>query len=227
MKSVKHLLEAMKIKYHDISIYQTAFTHPSYANEHKKTRVEDNQRLEFLGDSVLDLVIAEYLFDKNKKMNEGKMTKLRALYVCEPALSSFALYLRFNEYIRLGQGERNNGGNEKPAILSDCFEAFIGALYIDLGYRLAKDFIINNIVPRIESDQFETSSDYKSSLQELVQSDKRSIEYEIISSTGPAHKRVFTSIVKMDDIVLGEGSGNSKKESEQNAAKAALEKMAK
>jgi ribonuclease-3 len=227
MKSIIHLLEEMKIEYKELSIYQTAFTHPSYANEHKRANVEDNQRLEFLGDSVLDLVIAEYLFDKNKKMNEGKMTKLRAKYVCEPALSSFALHLSFDEYIRLGQGEINNHGNQKPAILSDCFEAFIGALYIDLGYRNAKAFILDNIVPRIESGDFDDSKDYKSSLQELVQSDKRSIEYEVISSTGPAHKREFTSIVKMDSITLGQGVGSSKKESEQNAAKAALEKMAK
>lgn len=227
MKSIKYLLEAMDIKQNSIGIYQTAFTHPSYANEHKKANVEDNQRLEFLGDSVLDLVIAEYLFEKNTKMNEGVMTKLRAKYVCESALSDFAKYLKFDEYIRLGQGEINNNGNQKPAILSDCFEAFIGALYIDLGYRLSKEFIIDNIVPRIESDEFEVSRDYKSSLQELVQSDKRSIEYEIISTTGPAHKREFTSIVKMDEIILGTGIGNSKKEAEQNAAKAALEKMAK
>ncbi len=227
MKSIKYLLEAIELKYQNLAVYQTAFTHPSYANEHKKANLEDNQRLEFLGDSVLDLVIAEYLFEKNKKMNEGRMTKLRAKYVCEPALSDLAIYLEFDKYIRLGQGETNNNGNQKPAILSDCFEAFIGALYLDLGYQLAKKFILDNIVPRIESDEFELSKDYKSSLQELVQSDKRSIEYEITSTTGPAHKREFTSVVKMEDIILGTGIGNSKKESEQNAAKAALEKMAK
>jgi len=227
MKDVRNWLDLHKIEYIELQKYQTAFTHPSYANEHKKAKVEDNQRLEFLGDSVLDLVIAEYLYDQNKKLNEGKMTKLRAKYVCESALSAYAIHFEFDQYIKLGQGELKNKGNQKPAILSDCFEAFIGALYLDLGYQKAKDYILNNIVTMIENGMFSSNNDFKSSLQELVQSDKRSIEYEVTSIEGPAHKREFTSIVKMDEIILGTGIGKTKKESEQNAAKAALEKMAK
>ena len=201
-------------------LYQTAFTHTSYANEHN---VESYERLEYLGDAVLELIMSEYLYLKNNDC-EGKMTKLRAHYVCENALYEYSLHLGLNQHILLGKGESDNGGNLRKAIVADIFESFTGALFLDKGIDVVKDFIYKYVIPIIENKEIDFFDDYKSVLQELVQTDKRSLEYVVINEEGPAHNKTFTVEVKIDDVIYGRGVAHSKKEAEQNAAKDALKK---
>lgn len=214
------VFERFNIKPNHKSLYQEAFTHTSYANEHNLTSYE---RLEYLGDAVLELIMSEYLF-KNTEYEEGKMTKLRSHYVCETALYEYSLRLNLNEYILLGHGEEQSGGRNRKAIVADVFEAFIGAMFLDQGLEFVKKFIYENIIPLIENKEVDFFSDYKSILQELVQTDRRSLEYEIVNEEGPAHNKSFTVEVKIDDIVYGKGTAHSKKEAEQEAAKDALKK---
>ncbi len=214
------ILNKLQINSDNIDLYKTAFTHTSYANEHGKVSYE---RLEYLGDAVLELLMSEYLY-KNTSFAEGEMTKLRAHYVCENALYEYSLKLNFNEYIRLGKGEEESGGKYRKAIVADIFEAFIGALYLDKGIDVVRNFINQNVIPFIENNTLDFFSDYKSKLQELVQTDKRSLEYTVLDETGPAHDKTFTVVVKIDDIIYGKGIAHSKKEAEQEAAKDALRK---
>ena len=199
-------------------IYQTAFTHTSYANEHK---VESYERLEYLGDAVLELIMSEYLY-LNTSDEEGKMTKLRAHYVCENALYEYSLKLNLNKHLLLGKGEEENGGMVRKTIVADIFEAFIGALFLDKGIDTVKSFIYKYVIPIIENNEIDFFDDYKSVLQELVQTDKRSLEYVVVDEEGPAHNKTFTVIVKIDDITYGKGTAHSKKEAEQMAARDAL-----
>lgn len=201
-------------------IYKTAFTHTSYANEHN---VESYERLEYLGDAVLELIMSEYLY-LNTLYEEGKMTKLRAHYVCENALYEYSLHLGLNEFLLLGKGESENGGKERKAIVADIFESFIGALFLDKGIEFVKNYIYKYIIPIIKNNEIDFFDDYKSVLQELVQTDKRSLEYVIINEEGPAHNKTFTVEVKIDDVIYGKGMAHSKKEAEQNAAHDALKK---
>ena len=206
---MEKLFNKLNIKPKNINLYNTAFSHSSYANEHKAKN--DYERLEFLGDAVVDLVLADYLYN-NKTDKEGEMTKIRASYVCENALCEYSNSLGLNQYIRVGHGEEKEGGKYKKAIVADIFEAFIGAIYVDLGY---------------EDPNITFFSDYKSSLQEYVQTYQKSLNYNLIKEEGPAHDKKFTVEVTIDQIVYGHGSGGSKKEAEQEAAKNALKKLAK
>lgn len=212
--------ERFNIKPNHKSLYVQAFTHTSYANEHG---LKSYERLEYLGDAVLELVMSEYLF-KNTEYEEGKMTKLRAHYVCESALFEYSTRLNLNEYILLGHGEEQSGGRNRKAIVADIFEAFIGAMFLDQGLEFVKKFIYENIIPLIEKKEVDFFSDYKSILQELVQTDRRSLDYEIVNEEGPAHDKIFTVEVRIDNIVYGRGTAHSKKEAEQAAAKDALKK---
>lgn len=202
------------------SLYVQAFTHTSYANEHG---LKSYERLEYLGDAVLELIMSEYLF-RNTEYEEGKMTKLRSHYVCEAALYEYSIRLNLNDYILLGHGEEQSGGRNRKAIVADIFEAFIGAMFLDQGLEFVKKFIYENIIPLIEKKEVDFFSDYKSILQELVQTDRRSLDYEIVNEEGPAHDKIFTVEVKIDNIVYGKGTAHSKKEAEQEAAKDALKK---
>lgn len=217
------LLEDLKIITANEKIYETAFTHTSYANEHG---LESYERLEYLGDAILEFVMSDYLYN-HTNYDEGKMTKLRAHYVCETALYEYSLALGLNEYLRLGHGELENGGKFRKAIVADIYEAFIGALFLDQGLEKVKEFIYQTAIPCVEQNTLDFIEDYKSKLQELVQTDKRSLEYVITNEVGPAHNKEFTAIVKIDDIIYGEGTAHSKKEAEQEAAKNALEKSVK
>ncbi len=221
---MEKLFEKLNIVPKNMTLYTTAFSHSSYANEHKAK--SDYERLEFLGDAVLDLVIADYLYN-NKMEKEGEMTKVRASYVCENALSEYSLALGLNEYIKVGHGEEKEGGKYKKAIVADIFEAFIGAIYVDLGYATARKVVLSIIVPFIEDPNVTFFSDYKSALQEYVQTYQKSLTYNLVKEEGPAHDKSFTVEVIIDDIVYGTGNGGSKKEAEQEAAKSALEKLAK
>lgn len=221
---MEELFEKLSITPKNTNLYKTAFSHSSYANEHyAKT---DYERLEFLGDAVVDLVIADYLYN-NKHDKEGEMTKVRASYVCENALCEYSNNLGLNKYIRVGHGEEKEGGKYKKAIVADIFEAFIGAIYVDLGYATARKVVLNIIVPYIENPNITFFSDYKSSLQEYVQTVQKSLTYNLIKEEGPAHDKTFTVEVVIDNIIYGIGSGGSKKEAEQEAAKNALQKLAK
>lgn len=217
------ILEELGIKTEDISLYEKAFTHTSYANEKRNGEYESYERLEYLGDAVLELIISEYLY-KNTDYEEGTMTKLRAHYVCENALYEYSIKLGLNEYLKLGHGERENGGKFRKAIVADIFEALIGAIFLDQGLETAQKFIYENIIPMIEKHELDFIQDYKSVLQELVQTDKRSLEYTVVEEEGPSHNKTFTVEVKIDNIKYGTGTAHSKKEAEQKAAKDALKK---
>ena len=197
-----------------------ALTHSSYANEHSNTKYYE--RLEFLGDAVLELVVSEYLY-KNYEQDEGDMTKKRANYVCEDANYEYMNKLGIIKFIKVGNGEV---GNVKKAIVADIFEAFVGAIYLDQGFPKAQEFILNIVTPYI-IDNVSFFNDYKSILQEAVQTDRRSLLYELVEETGPAHDKRFTIAVRIDDVVYGKGTASSKKEACQLAAKKALEKLAK
>lgn len=216
-------LKELNIEPKDISLYETALTHTSYANEEK---CESYERLEYLGDAVLELIMSEYLYN-NTDYSEGFMTKMRAHYVCENALYEYSLKLKLNEYVRLGHGEEESGGKFRKAIVADLYEAVTGAIFLDQGIEIAKEFIYKTAIPYVKDPNDIFYDDYKSKLQEYVQTDKRSLEYVITDETGPAHNKEFTAIVKIDDIIYGTGHAHSKKEAEQQAAKDALEKSVK
>lgn len=219
---MEELFERLKIKPKNMDLYKAAFSHSSYVNEHK---VKNNyERLEFLGDAVLDLVVADYLYS-NHKESEGEMTKVRASYVCENANYCYAMSLNLQDYILVGEGEKKEG--LKKAIVADIFEALMGAIYIDLGYATARKVILSIVVPYMEDPYINFFSDYKSSLQEYVQTEQKTIDYVLVAEEGPAHDRRFTVEVQIDGIKYGKGIGTSKKEAEQEAAKEALKKMVK
>lgn len=220
---MEQLFNQLNIHPKDKELYKTAFSHSSYVNEHKVKN--DYERLEFLGDAVLDLVLADYLYTHHKE-SEGEMTKVRANYVCENANYSYATGLGLQKYILVGHGEMKDGETPKKAIVADIFEALMGAIYIDLGYATARKVILSIIVPYMENQEITFFSDYKSSLQEFVQTEQKSLEYVITKEEGPAHSKTFTMDVIIDNIVYGTGIGSSKKEAEQEAAKFALEKLA-
>ena len=214
------ILKKLNIPFTNLKYYEQAFTHTSYANEFNKVSYE---RLEYLGDAVLELIISEYLY-KTTDEPEGKMTKLRSSYVCENALYEYSCLLGLNEEIKLGHGESERDGKHNKTIVADIFESFIGAVFLDCGFEVVKNFIYDNIIPLIENNSIDFIEDYKSVLQELVQTDRKSLTYEVVDEYGPAHDKTFTIIVKIDNIVYGEGTAHSKKEAEQLAAKSALKK---
>ena len=202
-----------------------ALTHSSYSNEHN---VQSNERIEFLGDAVLGLLVAEYIYKTYPNMPEGKMTKLRSSYVCEDANERYCKEMGIDKLILLGNGEEMNGGRNRPAVLNDAFESFLGAVYLTGGLAEVKKILEKIIFPCISETDDKPFVDYKSQLQEYIQAESRSIlVYRLDNATGPAHKREFTISAVLDGICLGTGVGSSKKDAEQLAAKEALEKMAK
>lgn len=228
-QSLQHLQQRLNIFFRNEKWLQQAFTHSSYVNEHrKKNQTAHNERLEFLGDAVLELTVSKYLFTHFPEMSEGDLTKLRASIVCEPALVSLAEELNFKGYILLGKGEERTGGRERPALLADVFEAFVGALYLDQGLGAVERFLEKHVFPKIQDGVFTQMTDYKSQLQELVQHDGLgNLSYEIVKEKGPAHHREFVSQVFLNERSLGTGSGRSKKEAEQHAAQQALDLLKK
>ncbi|CAM3753578.1 ribonuclease III [Alkalicoccus chagannorensis] len=222
----KQFLESVGVSYNKEDVYIQAFTHSSYVNEHRIRPHDDNERLEFLGDAVLELAISQYLYKLFDHMSEGEMTKLRAAIVCEPSLATNAEELHFGEYVLLGKGEEMTGGRERPALLADVFEAFIGAVYLDAGMEEVYRFLERYVYPKIHDGAFSHMMDFKSQLQELIQRESQGqVQYHIVQEKGPAHSREFVSEVSLDDEPLGKGTGKSKKEAEQMAAQKALEKL--
>jgi ribonuclease-3 len=220
MHQLQYLLD---IQFHKISILKQAFTHSSYVNEQRSMSIGDNERLEFLGDAVLELSVSEYLYRMYPHRTEGELTKLRASIVCEPSLMTFAENLNFGAYMYLGKGEELTGGRTRPAMLADVFEAFIGALYLDQGLEAVHRFLQKHVFATLQDEAKLQVLDYKTQLQEFTQHyGMGSLEYRIIDEQGPAHERQFLSEVRMDGAILGQGTGRSKKEAEQQAAAQAL-----
>jgi len=220
---VKELQKKLNYSFNDKELIVTALTHSSYANEH---RCQSNERLEFIGDSVLGMVVAMHLYRTFPNLPEGKMTRMRAELVCEQSLWEVADKLEFGKYLRLGKGEALTGGRERPSILADCVEAVIAALYIDGGFEVAKKFVDDHILPKLENLGTTAGGDYKTRLQELVQRfHGQSLSYEMLSESGPDHMKVFCAAVYLNGEMIGQGQGRTKKEAEQNAASKALEEL--
>ena len=217
-------------KFKNSELIKTALTHSSYSNElrAKKISLNCNERLEFLGDSVLSIIVSEYLFIENKYLPEGELTKFRAELVCEKALSKYALEIGLGEYIFLGHGEEKNNGRNRRSIIADAFEALLAAIYLDSGNDKATvaKFLLPFVKAEIEeiASQGRSITDYKTTLQQFVQqSDGDFLEYTVVSESGPDHMKTFEVEAKLNSNVIGRGKGRSKREAEQNAAKQALE----
>ena len=208
----------------DKDLLINALTHTSYANEHKHKGMKDNERLEFLGDAVLELVSSEYLYKNMKDMPEGKMTKLRASLVCEPTLAMDAREIDLEDFIYLGKGEEATGGRKRDSIVSDAFEALIGAIFLDGGVDAARSFILQFALNDIEKKRL--FHDCKTVLQERVNMVKiGNLSYEIVGESGPDHDKNYEAVAKIDQQVIGRGSGHTKKAAEQQAAYNALKTL--
>lgn len=208
------------------ALLNEALTHSSYANEHKSQHIKYNERLEFLGDSVLSIVVSDYIYKNCPELPEGELTKLRASLVCEKSLYEFAKKIDLGKYLILSKGERNNGGADRPSILSDAFEALIAAIYIDGGITPASKHILNFVIPAIKNSKKKKINDYKTTLQEIIQKNPgERLEYVLVKESGPDHNKHFVVEVHLNSNVIGKGGGRSKKEAEQQAAREALELM--
>ena len=226
MKELETVLEQrFGLVFSDKQLLETAFTHTSYANEHRLLKISHNERLEFLGDAVLQLIISEYLYTKYPKRPEGDLSKLRSMIVREESLAGFARDCQFDHFIKLGRGEEKSGGRNRDTILGDLFEAFLGALLLDKGVEAVKNFLYQVMIPKVEAGDFERVTDYKTKLQELLQiNGDVEIAYQVVSETGPAHAKNFEVAVLINGRKSGQGQGRSKKLAEQEAAKNAFEK---
>ena len=211
-------------RFRDKSLLETALTHSSFANEHK---CKSYERLEFLGDSVLGFVTAQYLFENFPQLPEGKLTKTRAALVCERSLCGFSKSLEAGDFLRLSHGEQHSGGRERPSILADVFESTTAAIYLDSGdLEEARKFILRFIAPAAKTQSVKPFKDYKTTLQEIVQQNpEERLEYVTTGESGPDHDKHFTVEVHLNSNVIGRGGGRSKKEAEQQAAREALQWM--
>ena len=222
MKSIE---KNIGYEFKNIKLLENALTHSSYANEVRNGNTS-NERLEFLGDSVLSLIVADYLFKEFKKIPEGELTKIRASLVCEKSLCGFSRSLEVGKYLRLGKGEDNNGGRERDSILADAFEAILAAVYLDGGIEPARNLVMRFILPELENTGEETFKDYKTVLQEIIQQNpEENVSYSLTAQSGPDHDKIFEVEVHLNSNVIGKGVGKSKKQAEQMAAKQALELM--
>ncbi len=216
----------LEYRFHDRALLLTALSHSSYANENKGAGFMSNERLEFLGDSVLGQVVASHLYLSYPKMPEGQMTRLRAELVCETSLYEVAKLLNLGKFIKLGRGEEHTGGRARESILADAVEAVIAAMYLDGGLEVAKGFIDKYILSKLPAMETRPISDYKTALQEYVQRKTGQVlGYELLTEEGPDHNKSFTMQVSLNGRAIGVGNGHTKKEAEQNAAKNGLEEI--
>ena len=214
--------------FRDRTLLLTALSHSSYANENRSSGMSSNERLEFLGDSVLGQVVASHLYSSFPDMPEGQMTRLRAELVCEQSLFTVAKAIDLGDFILLGKGEENSGGRQRHSILADAVEALIAAMYLDGGLDVAKKFIHKNILSEINMQHVQVGSDYKTMLQELIQrKPNQTLIYDLVSESGPDHNKSFTVQVLLNGKAIGSGEGRAKKEAEQLAAKSGLEELSK
>ena len=220
------LEERLGYSFRNRALLETALTHSSYANENRASGIVCNERLEFLGDSVLGVTVADFLYRHFPDMPEGRMTRLRAELVCEQSLHRVALELHLGDYLRLGKGEEHNGGRGRASILSDAVEAVIAAMYLDAGMETAAEFIHRCLLDDVRAIETPTFTDYKTSLQELVQRHSGQVlSYELVGEEGPDHAKTFRVQVCLNGDPIGRGTGRTKKEAEQAAAANALEAL--
>lgn len=227
IECLSYLKNRLQLECLDEDLLLQALTHSSYIYENRQNGIENNQRLEFLGDAVLDLAVSDFLFSKFPDSDEGELTKLRAALVCEPSLARTAKNLKLGNCLRMGKGEERSGGRERPSILADAFEALLGAIYLDQGLMKASEMALRFLDPLIK-DVLEgrLDSDYKTELQEIVQQlGSEQVQYTILREEGPDHHKIFTAGVLYKGELAGTGTGRSKKEAEQQAAKSALGKQ--
>lgn len=216
----------IRYRFKNKDLLLNALTHTSFANEHKAKKMKDNERLEFLGDAVLEMISSEFLYTHMEQMPEGDMTKLRASLVCEPTLAQDARQIGLDEFIYLGKGEETTGGRKRDSIVSDAFEALIGAIFLDGGIDKAKEFILQFALNDIESKRL--FYDAKTILQERMNQVKLgTLSYEIVEESGPDHNKSYGAVAKLDEKIIGEGTGHTKKAAEQQAAYHALKALEK
>ncbi len=207
----------------ELNLVNTALTHPSYVYENPRQGLIHNQRLEFLGDAILGMILAEYLYRKYPGRAEGELTKMRAAVVCEGTLARQAQSIGLGDYLRLGRGEELSGGRQRPSTLADAFEAMIGAVYLARGIRQAKSLVIKLLGLEIKAVAEGNYGDYKTALQEIVQRQSdETVKYVILAESGPDHAKRFLAGVQLNESILAEGEGRTKKEAEQAAAREAL-----
>jgi len=219
---INELEAAIGYRFRNITLLQNALTHSSYANERWHDSLKSNERLEFLGDSVLGMVVAEHLFRSFPDRPEGELTRMRADMVCEQALAEIAGKLSLGEHLLLGNGEEQGGGRSRASILADAVESVIAACFLDGGIQAAKEFIEKFVLCNVPVSRLH-NADYKTALQELVQQKKNQIlSYDLVGQSGPDHDKRFTVAVSLNGTVVGEGTGSSKKRAEQEAAHAAI-----
>ena len=221
---MRELEEKLGYRFRNRQLLEHALTHSSYANEHRASGITSNERLEFLGDSVLGMIVAEHLFRKHPDMPEGELTRTRAALVCEDSLYEVAMALNLGRYLKLGKGEAAGGGRERPSILADATEATLAAVYLDGGIDAVRTIIQTFILDKEQEKAVDR--DYKTALQELVQRNPgQSVIYRLVDEIGPDHVRIFVMEVSVGGTVIGQGRGRTKKEAEQLSAKAALKKL--
>ena len=224
---IKDLEAALGYKFQNITLLQNALTHSSFANERWHNSLLSNERLEFLGDSILGMAVAAYLYHHFPDRPEGDLTRMRADMVCETSLAAIAARLNLGEHLMLGHGEERFGGKNRASILADAVESVIAAAYLDGGIEAAKGIIERFVLCNVPATKLQ-NTDYKTSLQELVQQKKNQVLcYRLVGESGPDHDKVFTAQVLLNDNVVGEGTGSSKKRAEQDAARVALEQLKK
>ena len=225
LEGLKRLQDILGYSFKNINLLKIALTHTSYAHE-AGNRIKHNERMEFLGDTILNLAITDRIYNHKPEISEGNMSKIRATIICEECLFEAAIRLKYDEFIMLGKGEEKLGGSKKPSILSDAFEAVIAAIYLDSNFETAKDFIIRVLGEKTdEAIGHVGQKDYKTRLQEVLQSkSNEKISYKVIHENGPDHMKEYEVEVYLGNKVLGLGKGSSKKDAEQNAAKEALKK---
>jgi len=223
----EELKKELGLTWHDEGLFIQALTHSSFTCEKRRHGMENNQRLEFLGDAVLELTVSDYLYRNKPELDEGSLTKLRAAIVCEPSLAKVATRLQLGRCLFMGKGEERSGGRERPSILADAFEALLGAIYLDQGFAGASSIAIKYLLPVIEDVLAgRLERDYKTELQELVQHcGIGQIRYEILKEEGPDHDKLFTAGVILMGRLAGCGTGKTKKDAEQQAAKIALTEL--
>lgn len=228
-EALQQLCENLGIPFRRLDLLNTAFTHPSFCAEFNQGNLPSNQRLEFLGDAVLGLIVSDYLYHAYPEMDEGQLTRIKGVSVSEPVLHGIAKKLGIGQYLLLGKGEERTGGRDRPSILADAFEALVGAMFLDRGLKTTAGFVLKHLKSRIrlvERDRL--ILDFKSRLQELAQSRFHIVPtYHLVRTAGPEHMKTFVMEVRLQGTTIGRGKGHSKKEAEQEAARTALRKLLK
>lgn len=223
---MKNFEKTIGYTFHNQKLLEQALTHSSFTNETGRHHHKNNERLEFLGDSVVSLIIANHLFVNFPDMPEGELTKLRASLVCDRSLAEFAGRIDLGNQLVMGKGEEHSGGRQRRSNLEDAFEALVGAIYLDGGLEAARSFVLGFIPKTLDLNSISRVTDYKTALQEIIQKNpEEKLSYVLVSESGPDHDKMFEAEVHLNSNVIGTGSGKSKKQAEQNAAKQALELM--